>query len=447
MLPSWFVRGYLRLLLRYRFLVAMLLLGATAYFALHPPKIFTNFFDLYPPRHSYIRLYNQYRSMFGTANTLLMVLEVKDGTIFDDPETIRKIDRITVALLHEIPGVNGEQVLSITHPKLKTTLTAGSGIKTVPLTYPRLPENTKDLEFFKQKIYATEGVKGFFVSEDDTATLLTAGFWEEHFDLIGMWRRVQEIVRQEEDENTRIYVTGIPILFAYFFEAMSMMVPVFVATGAAMIVLLLVYFRSIQGVVIPLFSGLMSAVWGLGFAGLCGFNIDPLVLVVPVLITARALSHSVQSMERYHEECARLGDKHAAIEKSYTELFPPAMVAIVSDGLAILTIAVASIPIMQKLAFVASFWIISIFLSVVTPDHSLGRGRAELAQHALPPAWYRCRCGADGGGMDLVPGCHAGSRGQHSAGSMGTGDRCGTRGGQSDRRGPDPGRSGARARE
>jgi len=366
MLPGRFVKGYLHFLLRHRAAIGVALGLSTLFFTWFSPPIFTNFFDLYPPRHPYIQLYNKYRSMFGTANTLLMVVEVKDGTIFDRPETIQKVDRITIKLLHEIPGVNGEQVLSITHPKLKTTLTAGSGIKTVPLTYPRVPEDANDLAFFKQKIYATEGVKGFFVSDDDSATLITAGFWEENFDLIGMWHRIQEIVVEEQDENHRIYVTGIPILFAYFFEAMQKMVPVLLATASAMILLLWVYFRSLQGVMIPVFSGVMSAVRGFGFAGLCGFNLDPLVLVVPVLITARALSHSVQSMERYHEEYHRLGDKRAAIVKSYTELFPPAMVSIICDGLAIFTIAVASIPIMQKLAFVSSFWVISIFLSVVT---------------------------------------------------------------------------------
>src|SRR5262249_12762370 len=98
----------------------------------------------------------------------------------------------------------------------------------------------------------------------------------------------------------------------------------------------------------------------------CGLSLDPLVLVVFILITARALSHSVQSMERYHEEYHRLHDKEAAIRKSYVEIYSPAMVSILADGVAILTIAVASIPIMQKLAYVASFWIVSIFLSVVT---------------------------------------------------------------------------------
>ena len=65
--------------------------------------LFTNFFDLYPPGHPYIRLYTQYREMFGTANVVLITLEVKDGDIFSSPETIRKVDRITLALLHDVP--------------------------------------------------------------------------------------------------------------------------------------------------------------------------------------------------------------------------------------------------------------------------------------------------------------------------------------------------------
>jgi len=369
-LPKWLIERYLRFLLRHRVPVSVAIAVGTVFFAWLAATrltIFTNFFDLYPPRHPYIELYTKYRAMFGTANTLVIVLEAKHGTIFDSPETIAKVHRITLGLLHEVPGVNGDQVISITHPKLKTTLTSGTGIKIVPLMYPRLPQNAEDLRFLRQKVYTTEGVRGFFVSPDDKATLISAGFWEEYFDLNAMWRKIQEIVAREEADGTvAIYVAGPPVLYAYFNQAVAKMGYVFLATGLAMVGLLWFYFRSVPGVVIPVFSGLMSAIWGLGFAGLCGFTLDPLVLVVFVLITARALSHSVQSMERYHEEYLLCHDRETAIVRSYVGLFSPAMVSIVADGLAILTIAIASIPLMQKLAFVASFWIVSIFLSVVT---------------------------------------------------------------------------------
>src|SRR5689334_15440331 len=380
MLPRKTIEAYLFFLLRHRLAVSAVIgvvtvvLAGFMWFRMH---VFTNFFDLYPPNHPYIQLYQQYRNMFGTANTLLLVVEVKDGTIFDDPATVQKVDRITLALLHDIPGVNGEQVFSIPHPKIKTTLTAGSGIKVVPLMYPRVPENKEDLEFLKLKVYTTEGVKGPFVSEDDKATLIVAGFWEEYFDLPTMWAKIQDIVRQESDANTKIYVTGPPILYAYFLEAGHKMAAVLAASIVMILLILWIEFRSWQGVVVPAFSGTLSAIWGLGFGGLCNWasqyvpwipalSLDPLVLVIPLLISARAHSHSVQSMERYHEEYHNLRNKEQAIVKSYAEIYAPAMVSILADGLAILTLLVARIPIIQKLAILCSFWIISIFISVVT---------------------------------------------------------------------------------
>src|SRR4029077_9204150 len=188
----------------------------------------------------------------------------------------------------------------------------------------------------------------------------------EYFDLPTMWTKIQEIIKTEEDANTRIYVSGPPILYAYFLEIMPKMVNVLAASIVMILLILWMEFRSWQGVVIPAFSGALSAIWGLGFGGLWGLNLDPLVLVIPLLISARAHSHSVQSMERYHEEYHRLGDKHQAIVKSYTEIYAPAMVSLLADGLAILTLLVARIPIIQKLAILCLFWIISIFVSVVT---------------------------------------------------------------------------------
>ncbi|MDG2308917.1 MAG: MMPL family transporter [Candidatus Binatia bacterium] len=369
MLPRHTIEAYLFFLLRHKGKITLLIGAITAfflYFMWFHMAVATNFFDLYPPGHPYIQLYTKYRSMFGTANQLVIVVETKEGTIFDSPETFKKVDRITIDLLQNVPGVNGEQVLSITHPKTKTTLTSGTGIKVVPLTYPRLPEDEADLEFMKTKVYTTDGIRGFFVSMDDKATLITAGFWEEYFDLPAMLKQIEEIVERETDSNHTIYVTGPPVLYAYFMSMVQPMMWVLIASITTMIVILWFEFRSWQGVVIPLLSGGLSAIWGLGFGGLFGLSLDPLVLVIPLLISARAHSHSVQSMERYHEEYEKLQDKDAAIVKSYTEIYAPAMVSIVADGIAILTLIVARIPIIQKLAVLCSFWIISIFVSVVT---------------------------------------------------------------------------------
>ena len=50
-----------------------------------------------------------------------------------------------------------------------------------------------------------------------------------------------------------------------------------------------------------------------------------------------------------------------AIMASYLGLFSPAIVSILADGFAILTLALAHIPLIQKLAYISSFWVFTIF--------------------------------------------------------------------------------------
>jgi hypothetical protein len=328
-------------------------------------RVYTNFFDLYPPGHPYIQLYQKYRRMFGTANVLVMSIEVKEGDIYN-VDTINKINYATLQVL-ETSGVNPYQILSLTHPKMKNIKITGAIISAYPIMYPGPPKTPEDIKAIKQAVYTNEGVHGFYVSEDNTAALITAGFWEEGVDFRNLYERMLRIRQEvEADGKHKVYIAGFPMLYSWIFSYKNYILAVIGVTTLIILLMLWFYFRTATGVWVPLFSGLLSSLWALGFAGYFGFNLDPLVLVVLVLITARALSHSVQSMERYHEEYRRLGNKQEAILSSYLSLFSPALVSIASDGLAILTLAVAHIPLIQKLAYVSSFWVFTISISVVT---------------------------------------------------------------------------------
>lgn len=326
-------------------------------------KIHTDFFDLYPPNHPYIKLYKEYRKMFGSANVINVILEVKNGTVYN-PETLAKVDRMTRRLL-DTKGSNAMQIISLTHPKLKDVQVKSGIIMVRPLSWPNLPHNELESELFRKKVYTNEGIRGLYVSPDDKATLITAGFWEEGVDLKNLYSEMMELKKTESDANHNVYITGYPMLYAYIHHYSNQLITVLVLTTLVLTILLLMYFRSFLGVFVPLISGVLSAIWGLGFASLMGFHIDPLILVVPLLLSARALSHSVQSMDRYHEEYARIGDKRQAIIFAYGHLYKPAIFSIVCDGLGVLTIAVASIPLMRNLALFSSFWILSIYVSSV----------------------------------------------------------------------------------
>lgn len=396
MIPLRWVEAYLRFVLNYRGSVAIVVTLMTVFFGaqLTNMRLHTDFFDFYPKYRTfadafsecrtegkplvgcltksitrpgpdpYIQIYTDFRRMFGSANILSVIVEVKNGDIYN-PETLQKLDRVTKHIVG-LKGVVPYQILSIAHPKVKSITAREGALQIRELYYPEVPKTQEDADRVKFAVYSTKGVRGVFTSLDDTAAVVHAGFWEEALDFRALNDSLMQLKAQEDDANHTIFITGFPWLYTSVLQYTNQVLMVFLATTLSLSFLLFVYFRTWTGVWVPIFSGVLSSIWGLGMAVFLGFNLDPLVLVIPVFLTARALSHSVQSMDRYHEEYYRLHDKRQAIVVSYSALFPPAIASIVTDGIGLLVVAVAPIPLIQKTAIFASFWIVSIFISVVT---------------------------------------------------------------------------------
>ena len=83
MLPRRWMEAYINFLLKFRWAIVIFLTAATVFLGFNVTKmeVQPNFFDFYPPSHEYIQLYQKYRRMFGTANILSVVIEVKEGDI------------------------------------------------------------------------------------------------------------------------------------------------------------------------------------------------------------------------------------------------------------------------------------------------------------------------------------------------------------------------------
>lgn len=381
MIPKRWVESYLRFLLRNRLLVTIAIAVMTVFFAYECTriKVIANFIDFYPSAtkisvfgkeitlregHPYINIYNDFRRMFGSANVLTTILEVKNGDIYN-PTTLQKLDQMTRWIV-ETKGVVPYQITSIAHAKMKSITTVQGAIQIREVFYPGLPKTQEDADRVKFAVYATKGIRGIYVAEDDSAALVHAGFWEEDVDANYLYDRMMELKKLVEDENHTVYITGFPWLQTSILRYVPEVQQVFIITCAALTFLLWNYFRSWPGVWVPMFSGILSGIWALGLVPLLGLNLDPLILVVPVFLSARALSHSVQSMDRYHEEYHRTHDKHTAIVESYSHLFPPAIASILNDAAGIFLVTMAPIPLIQKVALFSCFWIFSILISVVT---------------------------------------------------------------------------------
>jgi len=329
-------------------------------------EVYSRFADLLPAKHEYIQDYNRMKQTFGGANVVTMALEVNDpkADIFT-VDTLQKVKMLTEQV-DMIKGVNHYQVASIAHPKIRRIrTTAGGLIKSESVLPKDLPTDPEAMKKLREESFNNDIVYGTYISQDGRAALILAGFDEERLNYTEIHTRLQELKAEvEADGKTSLYVAGEPMLKGWIYYHSKELATIFGITGAVMVFLLFIHFRSISGVVVPMIGTLLSAVWGLGFVGWMGYNLDPLVLVVPILISARTASHCVQFMERYYDEIRVGRDKDAAVRVSMGELIVPGSIAIFTDAAGLLVLAVSSMPIIAKLGYFCAVWSASNIITV-----------------------------------------------------------------------------------
>jgi len=352
-------------ILRQRYLV----LGAVGaltlffgYFALQT-ELTTSFGDLLPQNHPFVQIAHKYDRYFGGVNSVTIMVEARKGTIYQ-PEILAKIVRMTHNM-DLVYGIQHGSVRSLANASYFRPLAGGIILNTPVLPGGRTPTTASEIEQVRSNVHKNPGVIfGRFVSLDDKAALIEGSFLETRLDYRRIFNEIYKIVvNPERGDTVRIYVGGQPILYGWVYYYTPQIFWIFVITVMALWVLLYLYFHDWRGALRPTISGVICAIWGLGFIRMVGLNLDPLVLVIPFLITARAVSHSVQMHDRYYEEYYRLRDKEKAILSAFSELFVPSFSGIVADAFGVLVILLVPVLFLQKLAIGASFWIAAIIVS------------------------------------------------------------------------------------
>ena len=355
-------------IVKQRAVILGLIIAATLGFAYLSIKIemYTAFADLLPADHPYIRIHDRFWKTFGGANVVLLSVEVSEGDIFNAP-VLEKIKKLT-EVIEQTPGANHYQIFSIARQKVKDVRATAWGIEVQPVMWPNVPRSPDQIERLRDIVYANPTIVGRLVSEDGKAALITAAFHEERLDYAALFRRVQRAIDEAEDTNVRVFAAGEPILYGWIYHHLRSIALIIALTCLGMLAILILYYRNLNGVMIPLLSAVITFVWGTGFTALMGYNFEPLILVVPFLIAARTISHSIQFRERFFEELERYGDKEKAAIESAAGLIMPGSISILTDAIGLTVLLVAPMPILTKLAIAGSFWVLSNLVTVVILD-------------------------------------------------------------------------------
>lgn len=393
-------------------IVLGLILFVTLLFSLALPKlrIYSDFADLLPQNHPYIKVYNRLKENFGGANMIVMAIAVEKGTIFND-DTLKLIQDATQGV-DNLPSVNHNLVTSLTHrTSRKVFLSPEGSFVSQPYYDPlKTTRSAAELEQLKNDVIANPTIYGLLVSPDLKAALIKAQLNESGLDYAHTFAELQKVRASLERAGHKVYVTGNPVLTGWVYTYLNQILTILAATLALLAVLLIVYFRRFYGVALPLLGIALSSIWGLGFMALVGINLEPLSLPIPFLIAARATSHGVQLVVRYYEELARTHSGKQAARNALDALFRPGSLAITVDAIGIAVLVLGAAPFNYKLGIAAGFWGFSVIFTVhfmvplaltVLPQPRKMENANEGVRNALGAFMARTG-GTDGGARTIL---------------------------------------------
>ncbi|MGH7820379.1 MAG: PDZ domain-containing protein, partial [Candidatus Binatia bacterium] len=442
-------------LIEHRHPVSLVVLVITSLFAwwTFQLKLETSFSELLPQTHPFVQTHNKYAPTFGGANNIMVMVQVREGTIFT-PEHLSRIFRMTEGL-DRVYGINHNQIDSIGHRTTRYLKVGAAGVMRSQPVMLGPAKNDAEAADIRRIVHNSQNIYGILVSLDDRAALIRGNYIEGRLDhrrtfdevngfvsdpfqdgwigalyelpradlepepgvlvqqvfagtaaeaaglkmgdrimtiagkpVLNWWDPGQllkdiatgqtvelGVKRGEEttnltltkpEPNADVYIAGEPRLYGWVYSYTSDVFFILLATYFIEWILRWMYFHDWRGSLRPTLTGLIAAFWGFGFIHIIGLALDPLMLVIPFIITARAVSHAIQMHERYYEEMHRQGwDKRKAIVASFAELFVPTVSGVVTDALGVLVILLVPVLMLQKLAITASFWILAVTVSEI----------------------------------------------------------------------------------
>jgi uncharacterized protein len=342
--------------LRFRAIIGGILLLISAILGYYCTKVnvATKFDDFFPINHPNVKLYHQWQK-YGGAQTLSVMVQVKEGEIFSY-SVLKKIQDIQYDV-DKLPGVDHNEVLSLASYRVSYAEATPGSLNIKPIMFPNVPKTPEDIAALKKIVLANLANISQYVSPDMKSAVVKASFNEYGLDYKTLFYKVQDIVNKYQDPNVDILVAGEPIVRGYGYYYEPTVGVLFMIAVAVMILILWLTGGQRSRWWAPIVTGFLSAVWGLGFVGVMKYDFDPVMLVIPFILTARDMSHGIQWQGRYHDELDRLGDKYAACAATTDFMLPPGLLSILADISGIIFISFGGIPVLQHIALAGTVWL------------------------------------------------------------------------------------------
>ncbi len=105
------------------------------------------------------------------------------------------------------------------------------------------------------------------VSFDSKTTLIMADFLEGKADYDDIFQKLQDLRKKYENKNIRVLINCLPVEKGFIKAMVPSVVKMIALSVVLVFIILFLSLGSVQGAVIAVLAGILSAIWGLGFLG------------------------------------------------------------------------------------------------------------------------------------------------------------------------------------
>ncbi len=343
-----------------RWLVLGLVVGGVAlsvYYSLRLQFDY-NFESFFPTDDPELQFYQEFRETYESDNDYLLLAVENHRGVFN-PAFLTSIDTLT-RQLREIPDVR--QVVSLT--SLEQPVLTPNGLVPVSMVHPNQPDRYLQDSI---KVYQDSLVMGSFVSRSKPAVAL-------------LIRHTQKIPQQQADslvtsirralscyQFDATYLAGKAVARRAYVEKLASELSLFLGiSGILVIILLALSYRSLWGVLLPLFIVGLSALFTLGFIGAIGKKMDVLMAMLPSIVFVVGMSDVVHILSKYIEEL-RLGkDQVAALRIAFREVGLATFLTSLTTAIGFITLLTASIEPIREFGMYTAFGVFIAYATAFT---------------------------------------------------------------------------------
>lgn len=283
----------------------------TVLFALQIPKleIDTSAEGLMIEKDPAKAFYEKIKTKFGSDNLTIVLIKADD--VFTEP-VLQSIKRISDGI---------ERFIGVSRVESLTTVNNIKGeddsLNTEPLVGPIVPSDPKAIARVRADALGNPIFVGNIVNARGTAAAINAYTDPKPADKEFNKRfatYVEDLVKAESAAGLTVYQIGGPITKVTFGEYIQQdqinLVPF--SIGVLLFILLLA-FRMLQGVAIPIATGVVSIAWGLGWMALFGIPVNVITAIIPSLLIAIGFTEDVHMLSEYHQALEKGMDKISAV--------------------------------------------------------------------------------------------------------------------------------------